>query len=511
MKKKTDSPLTAPVLKNGDMLAAVDLGSNSFHMVVAQQQLGQLRVIDRIREMVRMAEGLDARGNLDDKVADRAIACLARFGQRVRGIPATQVRALATNSVRALADPQAFLVRAEAALGHDIEVVSGREEARLVYLGVAQANPSRDNRLRMVMDIGGGSTETIIGRGLEPVERESLQVGCVATTRRFFPNGKLTRKKWRQGLIEVAAEFQQFANAYRQLGWSEAIGSSGTIKAIGKVCQAMALTNGEITPEALWALREEVLKCGHVNQIDLPDLNADRKPVIAGGILVLEAAFSALGIREMRVSKDAMREGILYDMAGRLGGVDPRELSIEALMQRYGIERAQAARVENTAVRLFRQVAKTWRLGPDELALLSWAARVHEIGLAVAHSQYQVHGAYILQNSDIAGFTYQEQQQLACLIRNQRRSISRSSLAAMPERLRLSTRRLVFLLRIAVLLHRSHDAEPIKRKKASAKGNVFTLELGRKWLEARPLLRTDLEGEHDDLKGLGIRLNVKVV
>lgn len=492
------------------MLAAIDLGSNSFHMVVAQQELGQLRIIDRIREMVRMAEGLDAKGNLDGKVEDRAIACLERFGQRIRGIPATQVRALATNSVRALANPQAFLVRAEAALGHPVEVVAGREEARLVYLGVAQANPTRDNSLRMVMDIGGGSTETIIGRGLEPIERESLQVGCVATSRRFFANGKITRKKWRQGLIEVAAEFQQFANAYRQLGWAEAIGSSGTIKAIGKVCKAMKLSNGEITPHALWSLREQVISFGSIDAIDLPDLNADRKAVIAGGILVLEAAFSALGIREMRVSKDAMREGILYDMAGRLGGVDPRELSIDALMERYGVDKAQAARVERTALNLFKQVSRAWKLGPDEQALLSWAARVHECGLAIAHSQFQIHGAYILQNSDIVGFTYQEQQQLACIVRNQRRSVSRSSLAALPDRLRLSTRRLVLLLRLAVLIHRARDAEVIKRKKASAKAAVFTLELSSKWLEARPLLKTDLESEPDDLKGLGIKLNIKL-
>lgn len=498
-------------LKNGDMLAAIDLGSNSFHMVVAQQQLGQLRIVDRLREMVRMAEGLDAKGKLDRKVEDRAIACLERFGQRIRGIPAVHVRALATNSVRALAEPQSFLVRAEAALGHAIEVVAGREEARLVYLGVAQANPTRDGSLRMVMDIGGGSTETIIGRGLDPIERESLQVGCVATTRRFFSDGKLTRKRWRQGLIEVAAEFQQFALTYRQLGWSEAIGSSGTIKAIGKVCKEMKLTNGEITPVALWTLREHVLSFGSVDEIELPDLNEDRKPVIAGGILVLEAAFSALGIREMRVSKDAMREGILYDMAGRFGGVDPRESSIDALMLRYGVDTAQASRVDKTARSLFKQVAKTWKLDSDDMARLSWAARVHELGLAIAHSQYQVHGAYVLQNSDMAGFTFQEQQQLACIVRNQRRSISRSSLAALPDRVRLSTRRLVMLLRIAVLLHRSHEDERIKRKRLIARGNSLTLELNERWLDARPLLRTDLESAPEELKGLGIKLTIRLV
>src|SRR5690606_28177143 len=238
-------------VRDGDMLAALDLGSNSFHMVVAQMVLGQLRVVDRLRESVRIAEGLEGFGGLAPEVRDRALDCLSRFGQRVADIPPQRVRAVATHTVRQLRAPDAFLVPAEAAFGHDIEVIAGREEARLVYLGVAHEQPPPPGQRRLVIDIGGGSTECIIGSGMEAIERESLQVGCVASTRRFFASGKLSRKRWKEALIEVGAEFQQFAATYRNLGWDEAVGTSGTNKAIGGICAALKLTKGAATADAL--------------------------------------------------------------------------------------------------------------------------------------------------------------------------------------------------------------------------------------------------------------------
>ncbi|MDB6162892.1 MAG: ppx/GppA phosphatase family protein, partial [Xanthomonadaceae bacterium] len=335
-------------LQDGDLLAAIDLGSNSFHMVVARYVLGQLRVVDRIREMVRLAEGLDDKRGLAPDVRQRALACLARFGQRLRDIPPQHVRAIATNTVRQLAMPQTFLIPAETALGHAIEVVSGREEARLVYLGVAHAQPPKPDDLRLVIDIGGGSTECIIGTGFDALERESLQAGCVASTRRFFADGKLSGKRWKQAATEITAEFQQFAGVYRHLGWDEALGSSGTNKAIGEICIAMKLTKGDITRDALAQVRDRLLTAGRIDAIDLPSLSSERKPIIAGGVLVLEAAFDALGLERIGVSKAALREGVLYDMRGRGRGADPRDASVHALMQRYGIDNAQAARVEAT-------------------------------------------------------------------------------------------------------------------------------------------------------------------
>ena len=494
--------------RDGDMLAALDLGSNSFHMVVAQQVLGQLRVVDRLRETVRMAEGLDGFGGISADAQERALACLSRFGQRIADIPPAHVRAVATNTVRQLRAPGNFLVPAEAALGHAIEVVSGREEARLVYLGVAHAQPPKDGQLRLVIDIGGGSTECIIGRGMEPLERESLQAGCIASTRRFFPNGKLSRKRWKEALTEITAEFQQFASTYRTLGWDEAIGSSGTNKAIGDICAALKLTKGAVTAEALPLVRERLLQADRIEDIDLPGLSADRRPIIAGGVLVLEAVFAALGLQRMQVSKGALREGVLYDLLGRGGADDPREVSVEALMRRYGIDAAQASRVEATALRLFDQVASAWALDADDRRMLSRAARLHEIGLAIAHSGYHAHGAYILEHSDIAGFSQQEQRVLAALIRTHRRGIPKSAFELIPDRLLGNARHVAALLRLAVLLHRAHETDEMPVLRLRVEGERLQLVLDERWLRARPLLRADLEGEPDDMLGLGVNFKL---
>jgi exopolyphosphatase/guanosine-5'-triphosphate,3'-diphosphate pyrophosphatase len=498
-------------LQDGDLLAAIDLGSNSFHMVVARYVLGQLRVVDRLREMVRLAEGLDDQRGLKPLVRDRALECLARFGQRLRDIPSQHVRAIATNTVRQLAAPQAFLMPAEAALGHTIEVVSGREEARLVYLGVAHAQPPKEDDLRLVIDIGGGSTECIIGTNFDALERESLQAGCVASTRRFFADGKLSEKRWKQALTEVTAEFQQFAGVYRHLGWNEALGSSGTNKAIRDICVAMKLTKGEITAEALLQVRTRMLSAARIDAIELPSLSAERKPIIAGGLLVLEAAFQALGLERMGVSKAALREGVLYDMLGRGRGADPRETSVIALMQRYGIDNDQAARVESTAMMLFDRVAHAWHLERDDRLLLGWAARLHELGLAIAHSQYQVHGAYVLEHSDIAGFSQQEQQLLAALVRTHRRHVPKSAFSALPDRLQLPARRTAALLRLAVLFRRSHEPEAEPEIRLQAEDESLALSLPPGWLDARPLLASDLATEMREAPSLGIRLGVDSV
>jgi exopolyphosphatase / guanosine-5'-triphosphate,3'-diphosphate pyrophosphatase len=363
-----------PPLPDGELLAAVDLGSNSFHMVVARAVLGQLRIVDRIKEHVRLAEGLDGKGGLSKEALIRAHDCLERFGQRLAAIPRGRVRAIATNTVRQLRQPQNFLMPAEAALGHDIEVVSGREEARLIYLGVAHGSPPRSEH-RLVMDIGGGSTEFIVGAGFDAIERESLQMGCIATTRRFFSDGKLSAKRWQEARTEITAEFQQFASTYRSLGWQEVIGSSGTIKAVADVATAMKVGRGAITDSALAAVRDKLLGFDRIQDIKLPGLSADRRPVIAGGLLILDAAFAELDLKKMVVSDYALREGVLYDILGRGTGHDPRDGSVRALSERYDVDRDHAARIEATALALFDQVAEDLNLNGDDRRLLGWAAR----------------------------------------------------------------------------------------------------------------------------------------
>ncbi len=494
-------------IRDGDIIAGADLGSNSFHLVVARYERGEVRVLDRLRETVRLAAGLRDDGTLTRERREVAFACLARFGQRLSGFRPDQVRAVATNAVRRLAHPQAFLLPAETALGHPIEVVSGREEARLIYMGVAHGLPLSDNK-RLVVDIGGGSTEFIIGRGFDALERESLQVGCIASTRRFFDDGKITLKRWQQAASEIAIELQQFGAHYRERGWSEAIGSSGTAKAIGN----MILTNGwsdqGITPASLAKVREALLRAGSVEQIDIAGLPKDRVGIIAGGVVILESVFDTFGLERMSVCDTAMREGLLYDMLGRAQQKDPRHTSINALAQRYGVDQAQATRIGATADALFSQVAAEWQLDAVAHDILAWSAHVHEIGLAIAHSQYHVHGAYIIANSDLAGFSRQGQQLLATIVRSHRRRPDAEGLRGLPPRMQPFAQRVTALLRLAILLHRSRADEELPPLRLQASGNQLTLELPRGWLEQHPLTRVDLEHERDSLKQIDIKLQV---
>ena len=495
-------------IREGELIAAVDLGSNSFHMVVARNEHGEPRVIDRLRDSVRLAAGLRADGTLEPGRREKALACLARFGQRLRVLPPERVRAVATNTVRRLAAPASFLAPAEHALGHPIEVVSGREEARLIYLGVAHGIPESAQR-RLVIDIGGGSTEFIIGQHFEALEKESLQMGCVASTLRFFRDGKLTPKRWKQAQTEIAVELQQFAADYRAQGWGDTIGSSGTIKAIGSVLQAAGWCDSGITWQALEKMRDAMLDCGSIERLRLPGLAEERASVLPGGLAILEAAFVALDLKQMRICETAMREGLLYDMIGRAAHRDPRAASIAALAQRYAVDTAHAGRVEATALALFDQVARDWQLGGAERDWLTWAARIHEIGLAIAHSQHHVHGAYIIENSDLAGFARHEQQVLAAILRCHRRKPDDNALRGLPERLRRPTARVTTLLRLAVLLQRGRAADPAPALDLQAEDKLLQLRLSRDWLEAHPLTRADLEQERDYLKQFDIKLQVR--
>jgi exopolyphosphatase/guanosine-5'-triphosphate,3'-diphosphate pyrophosphatase len=494
-------------IRDGEVIAAADLGSNSFHLVVARYAHGELRVIDRLRETVRLAAGLRADGTLTRERRETAFACLARFGQRLAGFQANRVRAVATNSVRQLAHPQAFLLPAETALGHPIEVVSGREEARLIYQGVAHGLPLSDEK-RLVVDIGGGSTEFIIGRGFEALERESLQVGCIASTLRFFDDGKITQKRWQQAQSEIAVELQQFGAHYRERGWGEAIGSSGTAKAIGSIVQANGWSDQGISAASLVKVRETLLRIGSIDQINIPGLANDRAGVIAGGVAILEAVFNTFGLERMSVCETAMREGLLYDMLGRALHKDPRSTSISALAERYGVDQAQAGRVGDTATVLLEQVATEWQLDANAHDLLNWCAHVHEIGLAIAHSQHHVHGAYIMANSDLAGFSRQEQQLLATIVRSHRRRPDSEALRNLPARMQPSVQRLTALLRLAVLLHRARGDQALPDLRLTASGHQLALELPRAWLEQHPLTRIDLEQERDYLKQIDIKLQV---
>ncbi|MEO7916729.1 MAG: Ppx/GppA phosphatase family protein, partial [Dokdonella sp.] len=390
---------------------------------------------------------------------------------------------------------------------HPIEVVSGREEARLIYQGVVHGLP-RGSQRRLVIDIGGGSTEFIIGQDFDTLERESLQMGCVASTLRFFGDGKYTEKRWRQALTEIEVELQQFAAYYRSRGWIEAIGSSGTARAIEAICVANGWSEVGVTPEALARLRDAILAAGNVERLTLEGLSEDRVSLIAGGTVILEAAFNALGITRMTVCETAMREGLLYDMLGRASDRDPRAGSISALAKRYNVDTEQSLRVRETAQMLFDQVASTWNLGALEREVIGWCADIHEVGLAIAHSQHHQHGAYIVGNSDLAGFTRQGQQVVATIIRSHRRKPQRAQFDALPARFQRDARSLTGLLRLSVLLQRGRNDDALPVICLDPGEGSLKIEFPDRWLERHPLTRADLEQERDYFKHLDIKLQI---
>jgi exopolyphosphatase/guanosine-5'-triphosphate,3'-diphosphate pyrophosphatase len=495
--------------QSAEPLAAVDLGSNSFHMIVARFVDGELQVVDRLRDPVRMAAGLTADGQLTPEVRERTVACLARFGQRLRGIKRDRIRAVATNSVRQLRSPRAFLVTAESALGAPIEVVSGREEARLIYLGVVHGLSDTRQR-QLVIDVGGGSTELIIGQGFVTLETESLQMGCVATTQRYFADGRITRKRWQEVQLRLPLEFAPIVNAYRTRGWKRVIGTSGTTKSISAILHGFGGREFEVTREGLAELIERVIEAGDLQRARLPGLNEERRPVFLGGLATLWACFEALDLSTLRVSEYAMREGLLYDTLGRLSHQDPRERSMRTLAKRYAVDQPHALRVQTTALKLFDLVHEPWKLGADERETLMFATMVHETGLAISHTQHHKHGAYIIENSDLPGFSRQEQEAVAILVRAHRRSIPEEAFKDIPPRDSEAMRRTVTLFRLAAVLHRSRSEEALPLLRLEVIGNELRVVFPRGWLTQHPLTWTDLRQEKDFLEGIGIRLRLRI-
>jgi len=487
------------------VVAAVDLGSNSFHLLVAQTQGGTLHVLDRLQEMVRIGGGLDAYNRLTPAARARALACLARFGQRLRGLPRGSVRAVGTNTLRRLNNPGAFLAAAERALGHPIEIIAGREEARLIYQGMAQSRPD-DGQRRLVVDIGGGSTELIVGEGREPLVMESLHMGCVSLSQAHFADGDITAKGMRRAETAARLELQPVETQFKR-GWEVAIGTSGTIRAVRGVLRAEGWTDGAITRAALARLREALIATRHVEDIDLAGLNPQRAPVFPGGVAILGAVFEALGIERMQVADGALREGLLHDLVGRFTAHDVRAQTVSAIGARFRSDSAQAERVARTAAHCFKQVARAWALDKEAGQMLDWAARLHEIGLTVAHNQYHKHGAYLVEKADLPGFSWQEQQQLAMLIRGHRRKFPPEVFEAMPLASRPGAQRLCVLLRLAVLLHRARQDIELRGPRLRADKRALSVRFARGWLRQHPLTQADLEQEAAWLKAAGFRLD----
>jgi exopolyphosphatase / guanosine-5'-triphosphate,3'-diphosphate pyrophosphatase len=491
-----------------DVIAAVDLGSNSFHLVVARYSHGQLVIIDRLREVVRLAAGVGEDGRIDKDVAARALACLERFGQRLRDMHARNVRVVGTNALRISRRKQAFLERARDALGFPIEIVSGMEEARLIYSGVAHNLPNELGR-RLVIDIGGGSTEIIIGERYEPLELESLQMGCVSLSQRFFGDGRLSAKRIERARLAARLELEPIQAAFQRRGWERAVGSSGTVRVIADSIREIDPAATNVTPEGLELLLKRLAESGSLRELDLDAVSEERRPVFPGGTVILAEITAALGIAQMRFVEGALRDGLLYDMVGRMTRSDARERTVGSMQRRYHVDIEQAERVEATAMAFLNQLKTAWGLD-DPLAALSlkWGARLHEIGLDVAHNGYHRHGAYLLENADMPGFAREEQQLMARLVGSHRRKFTLERLEDLiPPWDRLAIY-LIVLLRLAVLLHRGRSAVALPNIELAARGRTLELRFPARWLNEHPLTIADLQLEIEYLRPEEVRLRV---
>lgn len=493
-----------PTVKVYSTVAAVDLGSNSFRLQVARVEEDQLYPLDSLKDTVRLAAGLTPDKYLDQDARNRALACLSRFGERLRGLPRDAVRVVGTNTFRVAKNSAEFLREAEAALGFPIEIVAGREEARLIYLGVSHSLPKFDKK-RLVVDIGGGSTEFIIGSGYKPLQMESLYMGCVSYTRRFFDDGRITRGALQRAELAARIEVQAIASEFQSYQWSQAVGSSGTAKALAEILNLNGYSDNGITPEGLEKLRAAMLKAGDTGKLKLAGLRPDRVPVLAGGFAIMAAIFAELGIARMSVADGALREGVLYDLLGRFQRHDMRETTVRQFMRRYHVDPVQAGHVGQLCTDLMRQLARALDFDPaDALQRLNWAARLHEIGLSIAHSGYHKHSAYILENADMPGFSKKEQAQLARLVQSQRGALAKVAAQVADS----NDWTLILALRLAVLFYRSRlDIElPQLDLKGTASG--FELQLSADWLARNPLTETALEAEAREWKATGLKLAV---
>jgi exopolyphosphatase / guanosine-5'-triphosphate,3'-diphosphate pyrophosphatase len=488
-------------------LAAIDLGSNSFHMVLGRFTEGHPMVVDGLKEMVQLGAGLDdATRQLSDASQQRAIECLERFSERARSLPEENVRAVGTNTLRVARNADRFLERAQQALGHRIEVISGIEEARLIYSGVVRDRVSTSERL-LVVDIGGGSTELIIGEGPTPLDLESLYMGSIAMMQKHFSDGKINAKRFRRAEVTSLQELERVQGRFRRLGWSAAVGASGTVKAVQRTLRENGWIKGPITRESLKKLRDVVLEAGSVERLSLKGLTRSRADTLPGGLAILSAIMDALGVSSLEVSNKALREGLLNDLMGRVLHQDVRGTTVSNFMDRYRVDRNQAQRVEGTLVRLLGQVTEAWSLPAlRSHELCSWAARLHEIGLDVAHSHYHKHGAYLTAHGDMPGFSKQEQRLLSALIRAHRRKFPSGLWKELPGNERL-VEHLAVLLRLAALLHRSRS----EIGDVAVVGGKRSLEIRFPpgWLEAHPLTQADLLEEAELLRvgGFELKLN----
>lgn len=491
-----------------DLYAAIDLGSNSFHMVIARDVLGQMQVVDKHKEMIRLRSGLDAKGMLSTESFAAGIACLGRFGQLIKHIPTQQVRAVGTNTLRTAKNSREFLKAARKAIGHEIQIIPGQEEARLIYLGVAHGL-AQNGEQRLVIDIGGGSTEYIIGKDFQYDHLTSVEMGCVSVSELFFNNNNITPKNFERAFNYCRQVLRPHYRKLRRLGWDTAIGASGTIKSIGAILEENQWSKDGITLKGMQKLREKLLELDNIEDADIEGLKEERVPVLLGGLVILMVSFEELNIEVMQVSVNALREGLIFDTLGRLHAEDARETSISALQNWMKVDIQQAKSIAETAAYLYQQAHNIWQLHSPDYSyrkLLQWAAQIHEVGMALSYKRYRHHSAYIAENADLAGFSQQEKLMLSALLVNHRGKFIAEAFEGLPKTQRQKLPFVTLLLRLAVRIHRGRENDQILPLIYIEQETNIRLEFEAGWLDKHPLTQLDLGIEADRLKLAGFTL-----
>ncbi|GGD31940.1 MULTISPECIES: exopolyphosphatase [Franconibacter] len=491
--------------------AAVDLGSNSFHMVIARVVDGAMQIIGRLKQRVHLADGLDANNMLTEEAMERGLSCLSLFAERLQGFSPANVCIVGTHTLRQAVNAPEFLKRAEQVIPYPIEIISGNEEARLIFMGVEHTQPERGRKL--VIDIGGGSTELVIGEDFEPQLVESRRMGCVSFAQHFFANGEITPDNFRRARLAAVQKLESLAWQYRLHGWSVALGASGTIKAAHEVLLAMGEKDGLITPDRLDKLRDEVLNYKSFASLTLPGLSEERKAVFVPGLAILCGVFDALAIRELRLSDGALREGVLYEMEGRFRHQDIRSRTAQSLANQYHIDREQARRVLDTTTLMYEQwQAQNAKLANPQLAaLLKWATMLHEVGLTINHSGMHRHSAYILQHSDLPGFTQEQQALMATLVRFHRKAVKLDELPRFTLFKKKQYLPLIQILRLGVLLNNQRQATTTPPTLVlETDDSHWTLRFPHDWFSQNALVMLDLEREQQYWEGVtGWRLTIE--
>lgn len=475
------------------LLGAVDLGSNSFRVEVGRVVDDQILTESYWKETVRLAAGFDEKGFLTEEAQKRALNALSRFKEKLAGVDPKYIRAVGTQALRVAKNSDEFLPKAEAALGHPIEIIAGREEARLVFSGCAHTLPSSPEK-RLVVDIGGASTELIIGRGYLPKQCESFHVGCVNTSVQFFKDGKITAKEFKAAQLSAQAEFEEAHQEFSHRQWDAAYGSAGTIGAVADIGTALGLTNGVVTPALLKYLRDELISSGEIRRIKLAGLKEDRREVIAGGIAVLTAVFETFGIKEMRPASGALRVGLLYDILGRKSQHDVRDATVTAILilKRTNVDKQQAARVAALSDKFF-QALSDGNPDPARRKLLQWAAMLHETGKMISPSGYHRHSEYILKNSDLPGFSRSDQSDMAAIVLSQRGNLKKVETCLKDPMLM----RMICAIRLAVIFAHARRTVRLPAWTLKADGKTIEFALDSAWLTKHPLTEYLLHAEED--------------